>query len=154
MVEHAGGGRSPSGRGLAVRVGERTLPLPRGSRATPGQRVRVGLRPLDIDVLPGGGGGDGSVGTARRSPSRRTAAVAATAPRGAIVRGLLEGELEFLENTGAESHVHVKVAGDDVLRAVSPERLRLSPTASAIALRVAPGEDCTCSTPKSEQRVG
>jgi len=38
------------------------------------------------------------------------------------VDSALQGDVEFVENTGAESHVHLKFAGD-VIRAVSPQRL-------------------------------
>ena len=85
------------GGGASVRLGEWALPVPANSVAEDGQTVRVGIRPLDIDVVPGGADG---------------------------ARGSLDGELEFVENTGAESHVHVAVAGTTV-RAVSPERLHV-----------------------------
>lgn len=107
--EGSGAGSSPASPGSVV-MGDRILPLPPGSQAVDGQRVRVGIRPLDIDVL------DGS-------------SVASDHPA-------LDGTVDFVESTGAESHVHVK-AGDSTIRAVSPGRLRVS-RGDAIRLRIDP----------------
>ena len=111
--------------GSAVRIGDRALALPPDHGAVDGQRLRVGIRPLDIDVVTDGaraGDADG-----------------------------LGGEIEFVESTGAESHVHVKVAGHTV-RAVSPERLRAH-AGEPIGLRVEP-ERLHLFDAASERRVG
>jgi len=104
----ASGSAAPGG----VVVGDRVLPLPPGSQARDGQRVRVGIRPLDIDVMVG----------------------SSAEP----VQHALDGTVEFVESTGAESHVHVK-AGDNTIRAVSPGRLRVR-RGDPISLRVDPAK--------------
>ena len=106
----ARGGEAPAAG--VVRVADRILPLPPGSEAADGQRVRLGIRPLDIEVVP-------------------------DAPDASRADGL-GGTLEFVESTGAESHVHVEVAGTTV-RAVSPERLRARRGAT-IGLRIDPAK--------------
>ena len=126
-----------------VRTGDRTLPLPRGSEAVDGQKVRVGIRPLDIEVVPG----------ASEAKPTTDAASWTSAGDGAdtVPAGALDGELEFVENTGAESHVHVATAGMTV-RAVSPERLHLQ-RGEPIGLRIAPAKIHLFDA-ASEQRIG
>ena len=104
------GGEAPESG--VVRVASRALPLPPGSAAEDGQRVRVGIRPLDITVVP-------------------------DAPDPERADGL-GGAVSFVESTGAESHVHVEVGGETV-RAVSPERLRVE-RGTPIGLRVDPAK--------------
>jgi len=133
--------------GASVHVGDRVLPLPDGSEARDAQKVRVGIRPLDIDVVPGASGVDGAGGTG--SPDG-TGSTGGRANRSGDV-GSLDGEIEFVENTGAESHVHVAVAGTTV-RAVSPERLHARQGAR-IGLRVAPAKIHLFDA-DSEQRIG
>ena len=104
--------------GGTVRIAGQTLPLGTNALAdgpasgpSGGTRdVRVGIRPLDIDV------------------------VATDATDTGADAGLLRGAVEFVENTGAESHVHATI-GDEVLRAVSPERLHLQ-RGAPVAFRV------------------
>ena len=97
-----------SGAGLVARVGTHAYPVPAGSPAVEGQAVRVGLRPLDIDVVPGAGGASGANAGAGTAGSR-----------------VAVGEIELVESTGAETHVHVRLGGE-LVRAVANERLRVS----------------------------
>jgi multiple sugar transport system ATP-binding protein len=85
-----------------VRINDQSLSLPTGIAVTDGQKVTLGIRPLDIDIdsdincdINGDINGDGA----------------------------LQSEVEFVENTGAESHLHLKFAGN-VIRAVSQRRLQ------------------------------
>ncbi len=91
-------GRIEGEDGAAVcRLGSVTLPLPQGIAAAPGQAVVCGIRPVDIDVADGQGGGS-------RIPA----------------------EIILVETTGAESHVIVKLDGQE-LRVVVQGRFRAQP---------------------------
>ena len=103
------------------RFADQALPLPADNAVETGRRLRVGLRPLDIDVIADESGAGASAGAGVRADA---GAGASTADHGAAA-GTLKGTVEFVENTGAESHVHARF-GDTVLRAVSPQRLRLA----------------------------
>jgi len=105
----------------SVRFADQALPLPADNAVETGRRLRVGLRPLDIDVIADESGAGASAGADVRADA---GAGASTADHGAAA-GTLKGTVEFVENTGAESHVHARF-GDTVLRAVSPQRLRLA----------------------------
>jgi len=119
--------RGGAGGAGVVRFADHALPLPADSTAGDGQRVRVGLRPLDIGVVASGVSGTDSVDdTDPRAGSPNSS------------HGLLRGTVDFIENTGAESHAHVRI-GDVVLRAVSPERLRLTRDAP-LSLRIDPAK--------------
>ena len=118
-VERAGGPGGPGsgpGGGLVARVGTHAFPLPADSPASAGQAVRVGLRPLDIDVVP-----DVAAGANGTGPS-----------------DVAVGELEFVESTGAETHVHVRLGGE-LVRAVANERLRVS-RGDPLGLRIDPAK--------------
>ena len=122
-VERADG-PGGSGGGLVARVGTHAFALPADSPASAGQAVRVGLRPLDIDVVPDVAGADG--------PSGRHGPDGGGAPDVAV------GELEFVESTGAETHVHVRLGGE-LVRAVANERLRVS-RGDPLGLRIDPSK--------------
>ncbi len=91
-----------------ARVGEHAFALPADTPATDGQAVRVGLRPLDIEVVQGEAG------------------------------DAVTGAIEFVENTGAETHLHVRL-GEHTVRAVSNERLRVA-RGERIGLRIDPSK--------------
>ena len=124
---------SDDGVGGVVRIDGQPIPLPVASAADDGQKVRVGIRPLDIDVL-----------------FDADARVAGTANAGSAAGGLLRGTVEFVENTGAESHVHAKV-GEAIVRAVSPERLHLA-RGAPLALRL-PASKLHLFDAASERRI-
>ena len=111
-----GGPGGAGGGGLVARVGTHAFPLPPDSPASAGQAVRVGLRPLDIDVVP-----DAVAGANGTGPS-----------------DVAVGELEFVESTGAETHVHVRL-GEELVRAVANERLRVS-RGDPLGLRIDPSK--------------
>ena len=156
VVERGG----PDGAGV-VRAAGHAIPLPPGNTAEDGGRVRLGLRPLDIDVVAGGagtvrsgageagkaggtggtggvgetGGASGRGGTVRSDGRSGSDGVVGA---GAVDAGEIHGAVDFIENTGAESHAHVRV-GDTVLRAVSPDRLRLE-RGAPLTLRIDPAK--------------
>ena len=115
------------GGDLVARVGGHAFALPADSPAAEGRAVRVGLRPLDIDVLVRQDGGARAGGN------------------------VVVGELEFVESTGAETHVHVRL-GEHLVRAVSNERLRLS-RGERIELRIDPSRMHLFDA-DTEQRIG
>lgn len=77
-----------------VRINDQSLSLPADIAVSDAQKVTLGIRPLDIDI-------DSDISS----------------------DSALQGEVEFVENTGAESHLHLKFAGN-VIRAVSQRRLQ------------------------------
>ena len=82
-------GKIHGDQGRDLRVGDQKIPLVAASQATENQDVTLGIRPLDIQIDPGGD---------------------------------FRGDVEFVENTGAETHVHLNFAQHKI-RAVSPTRL-------------------------------
>ncbi len=102
-----------------VQAGERLLPVPIGAAPNAGQQVTLGVRPLDIVVQDADSGEP-------LANSASDLAVASASRLSAEERGRLtshDASVEFLESTGAESHVHLAF-DDHVIRAVSPVRLK------------------------------
>ena len=98
-----------------VDVGGQRLPVPAGSEPVAGQAVTLGLRPLDIQLRATGS-----------SMSQHTSdQVARHGAHAEPVRPehWVPATIDFLESTGAESHVHL-LFGGHTIKAVSPTRLK------------------------------
>ena len=109
-------GRIEGVDGAAVcRLGSVTLPLPQGITAAPGQAVVCGIRPVDLGVADGQGhDGQGHDGQGGGVPA----------------------EVILVETTGAESHVLVRLDGQE-MRVVVQGRFRAQP-GDRCTLAVAP----------------